>query len=109
MGLEEPTLEEMMESWLASGQEDIFEEIKNPEIKAIRMRWALADDALDDMEVADPDSYWVREALMKARNQKRTAMGLPLEGQIWLDAEAQQDPTKLKRKDRRRKKVSHRE
>lgn len=78
MNLEQIDLEELMERW---ADDDLYPEETDVERKTAIMRDLVARKELDKLALDDPDSYSIWASLMQTRNERRTARGLPLEGE----------------------------
>lgn len=83
MNLEQAGIEELMERW---GGDDLYPEVTEIEAKTAIMRDLVARKELDQLSLDDPDSYSIWATLMQSRNEKRTARGLPLEGEKAVEA-----------------------
>ena len=103
MNLEQVSLEELMKQW---ADEDLYPEETEIERKTALMRDLVARKELDQMALDHPDPYSIWATLMQSRNEKRTARGLPLEGE-----RAVETPVKERggRAARARNNVSYRE
>jgi hypothetical protein len=103
MDIEHVGLERLNELW---ADDDLYEQETDPERKTGIMRDLVARKELDKLALEDPDSYSIWASLMETRNERRTARGLPLEGEKAVEA-----PVKERggRAARSRNNVSYRE
>ncbi|KAJ9106229.1 hypothetical protein QFC21_001373 [Naganishia friedmannii] len=78
MKLESLDLETLNAMW---ADEDFYPDEMDVERKTVLMRDLVARKELDRLAHEEPDAYMSWSVLMEARNQKRLAQGLPLEGE----------------------------